>query len=339
MASSGLSTVAIAALAALVLQNAFNFIVMRVARITAPQVVPGTVVLASEIFKLVGAGVLACVLEGKTIASLIASIRHNIFGDVRQMLKLAVPAALYVVQNNALLVASGALDAGTVQVLSQMKVLTTALAAAVVLGTRYSKPQLAALALLFVGGVTVQSHALAAKPVKSVANDQQASLSPMLGLLAVLVAVACSGSAGVWFERMLKREGGGAGVWERNVHMALLSIPITGMAAFTSAEHRATVMQAGLFGGWNYWVVASVLLSAGGGLLVALVVKHTSNIAKSFATGISTVLTSVISVVFLGTQLGWEFPLGALLILLGSGLYGTAPKPAAKPLLSPERKG
>lgn len=61
------------------------------------------------------------------------TIKEDIFQKPKGMLKMAVPAGLYVLQNNLNYIASSNLDAPTVQLLYQLKILTTALFSVVML--------------------------------------------------------------------------------------------------------------------------------------------------------------------------------------------------------------
>lgn len=61
------------------------------------------------------------------------TIREDIVNKPTGMLKMAVPSCLYVLQNNLNYTASSNLDAPTVQLLYQLKILTTALFSVVML--------------------------------------------------------------------------------------------------------------------------------------------------------------------------------------------------------------
>lgn len=61
------------------------------------------------------------------------TIKEDIIQKPMGMLKMAVPSCLYVLQNNLNYIASSNLDAPTVQLLYQLKILTTALFSVVML--------------------------------------------------------------------------------------------------------------------------------------------------------------------------------------------------------------
>ena len=54
-------------------------------------------------------------------------------------LKVCIPSAIYLVQNNLLYIAAGNLDVATYQITYQLKILTTALFAVLILGKKLNK--------------------------------------------------------------------------------------------------------------------------------------------------------------------------------------------------------
>lgn len=161
----------------------------------------------------------------------IASLRHlKQLTFSRSALPLALPAILYVLQNNLQYTAAENLEPAVFQTLYQLKILTTALCARLLLGTRLSQKQWGALVILAIGVAIVQvgdsssrSAAADSQPPPPPPSSSSSSLpspqahhhaashetgSSMTGFLAVLCACFTSGLAGVWFEKVLKRSGG-----------------------------------------------------------------------------------------------------------------------------------
>ncbi len=62
-------------------------------------------------------------------------------------------------------------------------------------------------------------------------------------------------------------------------------------------------------------------LQAGGGLLVAAVMKYADNVLKGLATGVSVISTTVLSVAIFGTPLSNQFSLGSVMILVSAYLF------------------
>jgi len=125
-------------------------------------------------------------------------------------------------------------------------------------------------------------------------------VSPGLGLIAVMGACILSGLAGVYFEKILKDPKGeahGASLWIRNVQLSFYSLwPALFIGViFKDGEHIA---KTGFFTGYNWVVWLVISLQAAGGVVVALVINYTSNIAKNFATSLSILVSFLASVFF-----------------------------------------
>lgn len=145
----------------------------------------------------------------------------------------------------------------------------------------------------------------------------------MIGFSAAFGACILSGFAGIYFEKMLK--GADISVWMRNVQMSLLSIPLGLATSFISDFTNITTK--GFFHGYDLFVVYLVLLQAGGGLLVAMVVKYADNILKGFATSLSIIISCVASIYLFEFTLTFQFAFGSLLVIVSIFLYGYVPTP------------
>jgi UDP-sugar transporter A1/2/3 len=73
------------------------------------------------------------------------------------------------------------------------------------------------------------------------------------------------------------------------------------------------------------------VLQAGGGLVVAMVVKYADNILKGFATSLAIIVSCVASVLFFDFQVNLQFCLGTMVVIMSIFLYGYQPTPKGKP--------
>lgn len=104
-------------------------------------------------------------------------------------MQMAVPAFLYVIQNNLQFLAVGLLDAATFQVLHQMKIITTALFSVILLGKVLSIRQWTSLFTLAIGVSIVQ-----------ISNVELGQVSGQrLGFFYIIIVCILSGIAGVWY--------------------------------------------------------------------------------------------------------------------------------------------
>lgn len=203
-----------------------------------------------------------------------------------------------------------------------MKILTTAIFAVIILRKKLLPTQWGSLLSLIAGVALVQ---LADQKTSNKLQD--AEQNRLLGFSAALGACVLSGFAGIFFEKMLK--GADISVWMRNVQMSLLSIPL-GFATCLISDYN-NVTTKGFFHGYDLYVTYLVILQAGGGLLVAMVVKYADNILKGFATSLSIIISCIASIYLFDFKLTIQFALGGMLVIGAIFLYGYVPKPS-KPL-------
>ena len=78
-----------------------------------------------ECVKAVAALTVLCYLKGGSLFDTAAALRSEVCSSYWELLKLAVPSFVYMVQNNILYLAIANLDAPTYQVVYNAKILTT----------------------------------------------------------------------------------------------------------------------------------------------------------------------------------------------------------------------
>mmetsp|Transcript_13631 Transcript_13631/g.28583 ORF Transcript_13631/g.28583 Transcript_13631/m.28583 type:complete len:361 (-) Transcript_13631:276-1358(-) len=266
----------------------------------------------------IGKFLLSCVFEHVTTnGALTKSIRENIIDRPRDALKIMIPALLYLVQNTLLYVALSNLTAPLFQVTYQAKLVTTAIVSVIMLNRKYSPQQWVCLVALSVGVAVVVLDKQDDSKKKD--DDVMAPQSLIVGLTAVSVACFSSALAGVYFEKVVKNPSGGkqipVSVWMRNMQLAFFTIVI---AVFQGLWSGSDPDKASLsyFHGFTFWPCVLVCLQAGGGLLVAAVIKYADNVLKGLATGVSVCFATAVSFVLFGTPISGQFVVGAFVILV-----------------------
>lgn len=161
------------------------------------------------------------------------------------------------------------------------------------------------------------------------------------GFASVLVACILSGLAGVYFEKIVKNttpnkydqkrktnsglfepeQNVKTQLWIRNIQLSLFSV-LLGSIFVVGLQDGAAIWENGFFQNYSIltWIV--ILIQAGGGLIVGLVVRYADNILKGFATSISIILSSLISYLLFDFEFTFAFTLGALLVVYATFLYG-----------------
>ncbi|RLN94770.1 hypothetical protein BBJ28_00017299 [Nothophytophthora sp. Chile5] len=317
-----------ASLCVLCLQNSLLAVLMRLSRVgDFPRFNPATAVFVGEALKLATCFIVLFVVcefgslkQPERRLRMGESMRTVV--DLGELLRVSVPALLYVVQNNLQYVAVSNLDAPTFQVMYQLKILTTAVFSVTMLRKTVLPTQWGAIVTLMMGVALVQLDD-DASPASGAAKDDQMEQDTTTGLLAVVAACVCSGFAGVYFEKILKGAGSKATLWERNVQMCFLGLALSGGGLmFNDME---SIMSHGFFYGYRPVVWAAISLSAFGGLLTAVVVKYADNILKAFATSIAVVLSVILSIFVFDKVPTGQFVLGAVLVNGSVYIYGKAP--------------
>jgi len=206
------------------------------------------------------------------------------------------------------------LDAATFQVTYQLKILTTALFAVIMLNKKLSGLQWLSLVILMAGVALIQM------PDKISETDHTLG-ERFLGLIMVLISCFSSGFAGIYFEKVLKGET--AGIWVLNVQLATYGVIIALVGVLISDGDA--IQRDGFLYGYTNVAYFAISLSAFGGLVVAVVVKYADNILKGFATSISIVMSCLVSVYLFDFVVTTKFALGTLAVCAASYIYGAFP--------------
>jgi len=300
----------------LVVQNTACVLLMRLSTLSPPDEGawdPQTGVLVQEVMKGF-ASLLMLSYEG--------SVR-SAFDDPAEALKSAVPGVLYLVQNNLLYIAAARLDAPTVSVLSQLKLLTTAVFSVILLSKAPTKAQWLALLTLTVGIslVTLSQLDGGSDDGPRIPGGADSGLAAFIGVVASVLISFTSGFASVYFEKTLK--GSPLSMWARNLQMSAFST-IIGVAGLLAGGHWEQVRQKGLLHGYTTTVWVTIVNNVVGGLLVAMAIKHSDSVMKNFSTSLAIVFTAALSAAIFGTPIAPLFAVGAGLVICAMLLYGGA---------------
>jgi len=247
------------------------------------------------------------------------------------------PAGIYKSHQMLEFVALSRLEAPVFSVIVQTKLLTTALFSWVVLGKRLRGVQLIALVLLMVGVILAQMR----DGQKSHLNHDAETT---VGVLATLVIATLSGFAAVYTERVLKHAKLQAHSMAAQdvlpymqIQMALASLLIIGVFAF--ANDFPTIIERGLWHGFDHRAVIAVVSSALGGLIVSAVLKYADSVLKGYATASSVILTGLLSALLFGTSIDLHFMLAVVNVTCSIALYGNLGSPAVGGAVAPSGGG
>lgn len=301
------------ALAILVLQNTFLVVFMRYSRIEeGPKYASSTAVVCMECLKFITC-IFVTIYQHRSFKNAFNEMYVEIVQRPKEVMKISIPALLYVVQNNLLYYALSHLDTPTFQVGYQVKILTTALFSVVMLGKRLTRSQWISLIMLTIGVSMAQLSAQ---------SDTSKGENSFLGFIAVLAAACTSGFSGVYFEKMLK--GSKTTLWMRNMQMGFSSIILAIFGIYWSGDGDS-VYNNGFFYGYTKMTWSVVVLQAVGGLVVAVVVKYADNILKGFAASFSILTSCIVCIFVFDWRPSLMFIIGAVLVNYSMKLYSDNP--------------
>ncbi|EHA99522.1 Putative UDP-sugar transporter protein SLC35A4 [Heterocephalus glaber] len=227
----------------------------------------------------------------------------------RQAAPFALSALLYGANNNLVIYLQRYMDPSTYQVLSNLKIGSTALLYCLCLQRRLSARQGLALLLLMIaggfyaaGGLQDSWNTVPGPPPGAAASTMPLHITP-LGLLLLILYCFISGLSSVYTELLMKRQ--------------QLPLALQNLFLYTFGSGPGP----GLLEGFSGWAALVVLSQALNGLLMSAVMKHGSSITRLFVVSCSLVVNAVLSAALLGLQLTATFFLATLLIGLAMRLY------------------
>ena len=292
-------------------QNAAFVLLMRQSKLMNTGYNSTVAVLMMEILKLPLA--FALLVRDSGLAGAFEHLRKDIIEAPFDTLKIAIPAVLYTIQNNALFVAVANLEAVIFQVTYQLKTLTTAIFTVALLNRKILSHQWFALMLLMAGTLLVQ------EPAKPKQSGIAGASNFMVGFTATIAACLCSAAASVYLEKILIESK--PSIWVRNIQLCIFTIPVAFVTTALSADDVA--IREGPTHGFNSVVWTAIVTNAMGGMLVAVVMKFAGNILRNFAQACAIIVGGIGSAVLFDFQITARFVGGVGLVIASIFLYGS----------------
>jgi len=281
----------------LALQNSSYALLRRYSRGVIKETYSASSVLCvSELLKFV---VSALLLEtpggGSHAGKRYASRFEDLIGAVSRALQtsapMIVPAVAYLLMNMISFVALQHIDATVFTMITQLKILTTALSSRFILNRRLSWSQWRSLLLLVLGVAIITRQRRQTEHSSSVEQSARDGLSYTFGVGLMLVETSLSGMTNAYFERYLKM--GGVSAWGRNLQLSFWSIIVYLCVQISQRAWGETddSVSSSFFTGWSFLTCLLVFLGSSGGLLVAFATKHADAIMKAVAASVGLLLT------------------------------------------------
>ncbi|XP_040200744.1 probable UDP-sugar transporter protein SLC35A4 [Rana temporaria] len=226
----------------------------------------------------------------------------------RLALPYAFPAILYGANNNLVIHMQHFMDPSSFQVLSNLKIVSTALLYSIFLGQRLSIRKWFAMFLLTAAGVFYSYGGFQDVEKTSAATQLYISLP---GLLIMVIYCLISGMSAVYTEMTLKTQKIPLNL--QNIFLYSFGIVIN-LLAHLSGSHNGVFLD-----GFSIWVFVIVITQAFNGLIMSVVMKHSSNITRLFIISCSMLVNGLLSYMLFQLQLTFLFFLAV--ILIGFAVY------------------
>ncbi|KAM4746931.1 putative UDP-sugar transporter protein SLC35A4 [Rhinophrynus dorsalis] len=222
----------------------------------------------------------------------------------------AVPAVLYGANNNLVVHIQHFMDPTSYQVLSNLKIVSTALLYTFFLRQRLSMRKWFALFLLMTAGVFYSYGGI--QDLEKISSETNLYVT-LPGLFLMLIHCLISGLAAVYTEMTLKTQKIPLNI--QNSFLYSFGIAINFCAYLISSENS------GFFDGFSIWVLVIIISQAFNGLIMSAVMKHSNNITRLFIISFSMLGNGLLSFILFQLQLTALFFLAVILIGFAVYLY------------------
>jgi len=297
-------------LGVLVFQNAVAVLLMKSVRATPGETeyVTQTMVIMQEVLK----GMICIPIIFYTEGSLAPA-----YANMEELFKTAVPAVLYLLQNNLQYISVGYLDAPTYAVVYQSKLIWVAVFSVIIMGKELKRHQWYAVLVLIAGICSAQlSQEIPVQTESTETSD--IGNHQLIGIGVLLFAACCSSLAAVSFEKLLK--GVKVSLWVRNLQLAGFSLLTAVVPLFMSAD-GGRVMEHGFFHGYTLLTWTCIVMNGCGGLLIGAVISYADAMLKDIAIGASIVVSSIASIIIFDFVVNSSFLLGVILVSYAVPMY------------------
>ncbi|XP_039557607.1 probable UDP-sugar transporter protein SLC35A4 [Passer montanus] len=227
----------------------------------------------------------------------------------RHAAPFALSALLYAANNNLVVHMQLFMDPSTFQVLSNLKIVSTALLYSLLLRRRLGARRWLALLLLLAAGLTYSCGGLRGHGDP---RGTRLHVTPV-GLLLLSVYCLISGLSAVYTEAVLKSQALPLSL--QNTFLYFFGVLLNLMGSVWSGT------EGGFLEGFSPWVLLVVLSQALNGLIMSVVMKHSSNITRLFIISCSILVNALLSVALFNLQLTLLFFVAVACIGLAVHLY------------------
>jgi UDP-sugar transporter A1/2/3 len=230
----------------------------------------------------------------------------------------AVPAFLYMVDNNLGFVILRYIDPATQSLLWNIKIVQTALLFRFVLGRRLTLLKWLCIGLLFCGIVGSQSAKIHGKASSGSLAPWDAIKSYLVGVGLVILGTSITSLAGIYTEWVLKRNSQ-INFFKQQVLLYFFGSLFNSIVLFCG--YKDQIMRRGFFDGYDSYAFVVILLMAFNGIATATIFKYLDNIMNVYTQAGCMLITAIVATA-IGTFIPTVgFVCGACVCLLSMYIY------------------
>ncbi|XP_056372683.1 probable UDP-sugar transporter protein SLC35A4 [Hyla sarda] len=260
-----------------------------------------SVVLLIELSKLIISVVMLLIWDCKS--------RH-LAVSCRLAMPYAFPAILYGANNNLVVHMQHYMDPSSFQVLSNLKIVSTALMYSIFLSQNLSIQKWLALSLLTVAGLFYSYGGI--QDLEKQSTDTHLYIS-LQGILLMVIYCLISGLSAVYTEVTLKTQKIPLSL--QNIFLYSFGIMVNFFVHLTESDSQ------GFLDGFSVWVLVIIISQALNGLIMSAVMKHSSNLTRLFIISFSMLVNGLLSYLLFQLQLTLLFFFAVFLIGLAVYLF------------------
>jgi len=247
------------------------------------------------------------------------TISEVLINDVKTSLPMSIPGILYLIQNSLGMYALGTIDATTFTLITQNKLISTALFSRFMLDKRFPYSRIRSLILVAVVAFQVSYSTMPHSDpcLQEEVSEADVNTSAILfrtwlmGVSAAFISSSCSGFSTVFMEKKFKGSPT-LSVWDRNLQLATCSIVLYLIIIWLFTDISFT--PSSFFNGWSWLIVLLTIIGAAGGILIALCLKYADSIIKTFAATGSILLTAFLSYYLLSGPMNCYIAVAAVVV-------------------------
>lgn len=277
----------------------------------------------------------------KLILSLIGLLYQKntkIYFSLKKSIHFAIPAFLYFINNNLAVYIQLYMDSTSYQLLSNLKILTTAVMYYYIIGRKISKIRWSSLFLLFFSGIfysfgnlkslkdyyinqeELEIFLLPKKEADTVKYRMRGEIYlTEIGFLMIMIYAFISGLSGVYNEYLLKRNLSDS-FFLQNFYLYSFGCGFNALGFLIEKKYRNDGLF-DFFKGFNFFTFLIILTQVLNGFFMSIVMKYSSNITRLFIISSSVILTTILSILVFSLQINIFFYISFFVIMIALYFY------------------